>query len=109
MDAMPLAGGADGPAARIVEPSEGIGPGIQLDIDMAHPVARGPFDALLQPRLAADIHPDPVEQRHCLPPLARAIVYITEAGWQRPGQGARTARKGADAGQVLPRFQSAAA
>jgi hypothetical protein len=40
-----------------------------LDINVAHLVPRRPFNGVFKLQLAPNIHPDPVNQRHGVPPL----------------------------------------
>ena len=52
----------DGAGARGVDPAERVVAGIELDIDVTHPMIGGPGDRILDPKLASDIDPDPVAQ-----------------------------------------------
>src|SRR6185312_17445889 len=56
--------------ARRIETGEGVGAGIELNIDVAHTVFRRPGYRVLELQLAADIDSDAIEQgfRHGLAP-----------------------------------------
>ena len=72
MNAGAFAGGTQRGGARPVDRAERVVPGIELHVDVADFVRRGPGDRVFQFQFAADIDADPVTQRgHGAPPLSR--------------------------------------
>ena len=51
--------------AFVVERGDGVGRGIELDVDVAHAVFRRPLDALFEPDAATQIDTDAFAQSHC--------------------------------------------
>ena len=54
-------------ARRSSKVGEGVGRGVELDVDVAHAVLRRPGDPVFELRPAPDVHPDPLFKAHIVP------------------------------------------